>query len=171
MNKRWLIWLPLLGLGAWLVISAPDENSSPSAVVGSVERDPSRSAKAPVVAVSAKQPGPLERLIPRSKLFPKRPGKARRDLFASVSWLPPFEPVSEAPAPEAPPPAAFNYLGKQFDGQAWEVFLSLADRTYIARADALLDDRYKVESIDASSVTVVDLRTSQSQTISTGDQR
>lgn len=169
MNKRWLIWLPLLGIAAWLVISAPADDGSSSETVDNV---PSRSRAAAAVADAANKQGSLERLIPRNELFPKRQNKARRrDLFASVSWLPAVEPVYQAPVPEAPPPPAFNYLGKQFDGQDWEVFLSLADRTYIAKAGALLDDSYKVESIDASSVTVVDLRTSQSQTISTGDRR
>jgi hypothetical protein len=169
MSKRWLIWLPLLGIAAWLVISAPADDDSSSQTVDNI---PSRSTEAGALADSANKQSSLERLIPRAELFPKRQNKARRrDLFAAVSWLPPVEPVFQAPAQEAPPPPAFNYLGKQFDGQDWEVFLSLADRTYIAKAGALLDDSYKVESIDGSSVTVIDLRTSQSQTISTGDPR
>lgn len=170
MNKRWLIWLPLLGIAAWLVASAPSDDEGAADEVVDIAAALSHADVATAASSKRKQETiQLERLIPRNELFPERQSKHRRDLFASVSWLPPVVHVAAVPAPELPPPPAFSYVGKQFDGKDWEVFLSLADRTYIARAGAVLSDNYKIERLDASTVIVVDLRTSQSQTISIGE--
>lgn len=171
MSKRWLIWLPLFGIAAWLAASGPSEEEPAS-------DEPAEMAAAPASRPTdtsnpnerrTQQQTQLERLLPRSELFPDRQSKRRRDLFASISWLPPVAPVAAAPEEQAPPPPAFSYVGKQYDGKDWEVFLSLADQTYIAKAGAVLANNYKVEHIDASAVTVVDLRTAQSQIISIGE--
>jgi hypothetical protein len=109
----------------------------------------------------------LERLVPRSDLFPAQSTGSRRDLFSSASQFPPVNVAVDVPVFDEPP--SFIYVGRKFDGMSWEVYLTLDDRTYIAKAGGMLDDHHQVESIGTSRVTITDLRTSQVQTISTGD--
>ncbi len=133
-NRRWWIWLPLLGVGGWLALFGDKSASDGASVAVPVQPAPrpagattqQRSAPAPSMviadAATAAASAPLV-LLPREQLVrpaanpassPMAAGSAaggapnakssRKDLFGTRSWNPP-PPPPPPPAP-APPPMA-----------------------------------------------------------------
>lgn len=169
-NKRWLLWSSLLAFAAWLVWfgpGAPPAAAPAYAIAAAVE-----SRHAPTSRTSqssAQKPAAIatEAVIPRSRLFGRKEQKTRRDLFSVQSWSPPVvaAEVTTAPAPAAP---SFNYLGKQYDGTNWEVYLSREDRTYIVKVGAIVDI-YRVERIAPPELALVDLQSQQMHVLTIGE--
>ena len=78
--------------------------------------------------------------------------------------------VAAAPPPPPPmaPPLPFVYLGKVAADGAWEVFLSRADKTYIVRANTVIDGAYKVVTIAPPVMTLTYLPLNQVQQLNIG---
>jgi hypothetical protein len=97
-------------------------------------------------------------------------------LFASTAWTPPPpvqraappppEPVT-ATAPQAPPPP-FRVLGRFVEGTQAGVFLQHNDQNLVVRVGDIIAEHYKVESIDAASVTLRYGPLNQEQTLQLG---
>jgi hypothetical protein len=167
-NKRWAIWLPLLGIAAWLALSEP-----PADVAEAAAR-PTQSRTPPSSATSRKDkavPPPIvEAVIPREQLVPAEHRQGpRRDLFAARSWAP--EQVEQlAPTPAAEPSQpALTYPGKLFDGEQWQVYIAMNDTTLILTRGASIEGRYRVEDIAPPTLSLRNLQSMQLETLAIGD--
>lgn len=95
------------------------------------------------------------------------------DSFAPRDWSPPPA-VQSASAPEAPPapsapPVPFTVLGKQHDGGIWRVFLSIEDRLFVVKAGDMIDDNYRVDSVELPVLTLTYLPLKERQTLAIGE--
>lgn len=172
-GRRWLIWIPLLVGAAWVALF--QEGGSDRAVVVRANTRPAVSAlpkhntRTQVDVAAANEHDEAAALvIPRGQLIaPARPGEAR-DLFAARSWSPPAPPPSP-PAPEPAPAFPFSFLGKKYDGQSWEVYLSRADQVSVVRGGSVLDGVFRIDKVEPPALSVTHLPTGQSQTLAIGD--
>jgi hypothetical protein len=107
-------------------------------------------------------------------------GGEASDPFAPRNWLPPAPPAPAVPArtvaalqpvatitlPEGPPPVPFQFAGRMNDGDDHVVYLARGDRALVARTGEVLENIYKVVSIDASQIEFVHIPTGQKQLLS-----
>ena len=167
--RHYLLLAGVLGAGALLLFG---ERQPVSEVAEAVERAvaPARQCAArPAVA----QPAILA-LLPRSEVAGEdgETFGGADGVFQSQNWTPPPpKMVAVAPPPPPPPmapPLPFVYLGKAAADGAWEVFLSRADKTYIVRANTVIDGAYKVVTIAPPVMTLTYLPLNQVQQINIG---
>lgn len=102
------------------------------------------------------------------------------DPFAPRNWLPPAPPAPAVPVravtaaqpvatitlPEGPPPVPFQFAGRMNDGDDHVVYLARGDRALVARTGEVLENVYKVVSINASQIEFVHIPTGQKQLLS-----
>ena len=166
--RHWLMLAGVLGAGALLLFG---ERQPVADVAEAVERAvaPARhaTAKAP-----AAQPAILA-LLPRSEVAGEDGDTfgGADGVFHSQNWNPPPKMVAVAAPPPPPPmapPLPFVYLGKAAADGAWEVFLSRADKTYIVRANTVIDGAYKVVTIAPPVMTLTYLPLNQVQQLNIG---
>jgi len=179
--RRWWVLGPLLAASAWLALFG--DKTPESVAVSLPTRSPAPARVPPaagpsVPAAPAPRQDTLAALVPRSELIPPSdPAAAResmRDPFSSRSWTPPPPPAPAVPATAQPvvaPPLPYAYIGKKFEGDAWEVYLSRADQTFVAQAGAVLDGGYRVDKIEPPLMTLTYLPLGLVQTFPIGDTR
>jgi hypothetical protein len=88
--------------------------------------------------------------------------KASAAPFAVLSWTPPPLPASTAVTPSAPP-LPFKYLGKEFDGDQWRIFLARENEVLIVKANDVIGDTYRIVSITPPTVSIVYLPLNETQ--------
>lgn len=86
-------------------------------------------------------------------------------LFAVHSWAPPAPASSVQQQPTAPP-LPFLYLGKEFDGREWRVFLARQSAVFIVKADDVIEDTYRIAKISPPIMTVLYIPLNESQQLS-----
>lgn len=125
------------------------------------------SGKAPAAEVQ------ILRLLPRSELL----GEAGEGsfggagaVFGSQNWMPPAPPPQAPPPPPPPqaPPLPFTYIGKAASDGAWEVFLARGEKTYVVRAQMVLDGVYRVDAVAPPMLKLTYLPLNQSQQLNIG---
>ena len=178
MKPRHLLMGAALVAAAGLVLlgdSAPDVE-----VAEPVERAP-RPAAAPTVTARVAQEsadaGKILRLIPRAELI----GATGEDAFGGGGGLfagqnlnppppPPSEPSRPPPPPPAPtaPPVPFTVIGKGLADGAYEVYLANGERTYVVRANTVIDGMYRVDAIAPPTLTLTYLPLNQVQQLNIG---
>jgi len=93
-------------------------------------------------------------------------------VFGRQDWTPPPPPQAVVKAPPPPPPMApplpFTFIGKSVGGGAWEVYLARGDRTYVARANEVIDGMYRVDAIAPPILTLTYLPLNQVQQLNIG---
>jgi hypothetical protein len=164
-----LMLVGVLGAGALLLFG---ERQPVAEVAEAVERAvaPARHAS---TRPQAAQPAILA-LLPRSEVAGEDGDTfgGAGGVFQSQNWTPPPPKTVLAAAPPPPPPMApplpFVYLGKAAADGAWEVFLSRADKTYIVRANTVIDGAYKVATIAPPVMTLTYLPLNQVQQLNIG---
>ncbi|MCC7596596.1 hypothetical protein IGS61_03795 [Janthinobacterium sp. FW305-129] len=167
--RHWLMLAGVLGAGALLLFG---ERQPVAEVAEAVERAvaPARHAAA---RPPAAQPAILA-LLPRSEVAGEDGDTfgGAGAVFHSQDWTPPPPKVAAVAPPPPPPPMApplpFVYLGKAAADGAWEVFLSRADKTYIVRANTVIDGAYKVAAIAPPVMTLTYLPLNQVQQLNIG---
>lgn len=182
-GRRWWLWLPLLGLAAWLALfgdRSPDGDAvAVSLPVRAAATTASRASSRPVDGPSSQAAESLETLVGRDQLLagePEAPAGAptgaKRDLFSTRNWNPPPPPPPPAvvPAPVAPP-LPFTFLGKKLEGESWEVYLSRGEQTFIVREGQTLDGAYRVDKIAPPVLTLTYVPLGQARTLTIGDTR
>jgi hypothetical protein len=115
------------------------------------------------------------RLLPRAELIGES-GEAAfasgEGVFLGQNWNPPPPPPPPAsnlpPPPPTAPPLPFTFIGKAVADGAWEVYLSRADKTYVARIHTVIDGTYRVERIAPPLMSVTYLPLNQLQQINIG---
>lgn len=176
-NKRWLLWLPLLGVALWLGLFAdktPNDLVAPSkSLPVVVQKFSTPIATSP--ALDKTDVMPLDVLIDRSKLIGSDESKSAkwRNLFVSSSWTPPAVPAKPLPPIVVQPPTAplfpFQYVGKKLEDSVWEVYLSRGDQSFLVRVGGMLEGTYRIDSITPQRLTVTYLPLGQSQSLSIGE--
>jgi hypothetical protein len=146
--------------------------------------DRGRYHSAPIVATAVTPRDQPERRTGESSLQPgtpitiltlrprRRPEAAIGDAFSQRDWTPPPPlPPPTLPAPPAPPQAPllpFQFLGKQVADKQWTVFLGRQDRTYVIVVGDVIEDTYRVDSIEPPLLSLTYLPLMQPQTLSIG---
>ena len=172
MTRRHLLMLAgLLGAAALLLFG---ERAPVTDVAEAVERAvvPGARKQSPSASPSAAQPAILA-LLPRAQVAGEdgETFGGADGVFRSQNWAPPVAASPVAPPPPPPPmapPLPFVYLGKAAADGAWEVFLSRADKTYIVRANTVIDGAYRVTAIVPPVMTLNYLPLNQVQQINIG---
>ena len=166
--RHYLLLAGVLGAGALLLFG---ERQPVAEVAEAVERAvaPARHSAA---RPEAAQPAILA-LLPRSEVAGEDGDTfgGADGVFHSQNWNPPPKMVAVAAPPPPPPmapPLPFVYLGKAAADGAWEVFLSRADKTYIVRANTVIDGAYKVAAIAPPVMTLTYLPLNQVQQLNIG---
>lgn len=130
-------------------------------------------APAPAGAKAAPAEVRIQRLLPRAELI----GESGEDsfggaggVFGSQNWTPPPPPPQAPPPPPPPqaPPLPFTYIGKAASDGAWEVFLARGDKTYVVRAQAVIDGVYRVDAVAPPMLKLTYLPLNQSQQLNIG---
>lgn len=98
-------------------------------------------------------------------------GGPARDLFSATNGLAAVssaQPTSAAGVPSAPA-LPFTYLGKKLEDGEWEVYLSHADQTVVARQGGVLASAYRVDAIAPPHLQFTYLPLGLTQDLSIGD--
>lgn len=171
---RWWLWWPLLAVLAWLVAQEQahqNEAGSPSLASNPA---PNRARVAQPVPAPTAGATALA-LMPREQLLAASGAKAhptQRDLFVSRHPTPatsaPLTTVADVPSAPALP---FRYVGKQWDGEAWEVYAVSGHQTYVLREGLMLDEQYRVDRIAPPHAALTYLPLGTVQNLSIGDTR
>lgn len=167
-RRRWWVWLPLLGLSAWLASQQP-EQTGPEIVQPKARAAGTRPTTLPVDSANESLLALLDR-----RQWPDAPtGKEQAaDLFAQRSWTPPPKPAASVKPPPSPPPTApplpFSFIGKKSQGGAWEVYLTRGDLSYIVREGMTFADAYRVDNIQPPEMTLIYMPLEQTQVINIG---
>ncbi|MDN2712021.1 MULTISPECIES: hypothetical protein [unclassified Janthinobacterium] len=167
--RHYLMLAALLGAGALLLFG---ERQPVSDVAEAVERAVAPARK-PAARPEAAQPAILA-LLPRSEVAGEDGDTfgGADGVFHSQNWTPPPPKMAVVAPPPPPPPMApplpFIYLGKAAAEGAWEVFLSRADKTYIVRANTVIEGAYKVVTIAPPVMTLNYLPLNQVQQLNIG---
>lgn len=97
--------------------------------------------------------------------------ESKQNIFATKSWfVPPPPPKPQPPPKPTAPPLPFAYMGKlQEEGSARVVvYLSQGDRAYSVSAGDVIDNTYRVDSIDATQIVMTYLPLTIKQTLPIG---
>ncbi len=91
-------------------------------------------------------------------------------LFDSQTWdrPPPPPPKPGPPPPPVAPPLPYVVIGKKLEDQAWEVYLTRGEQTFIAREKLVIEGQYRVDSIKPPTMTLTYLPLNQTQTLTIG---
>jgi hypothetical protein len=177
MNARHVILAAGLAIAAWLAIFG-DKTPTAEVAEAVARTEPSlRPPASPLLPSHSEPARKAERepiilaLQPRETLIGGASvDKQTQGLFGSQSWTPPPPPPPKPPPP--PPPTAprlpFTYLGKKVEDGAWEVYLARGDQTFIVRANSVIEDTYRVESIKPPTLSLTYLPLDQMQTLTIG---
>lgn len=117
--------------------------------------------------------GLLGLLVPgmaAAQSLPARPDMlcARADAFAARDWQPPPPPLPKPPPPKAPP-LPFRFLGQVEEaGGKPTAYLAWENRVINARAGLVIDDRYRVDAVEAGRVAFTYLPLQEKQVLPTG---
>jgi hypothetical protein len=156
MNRRYVLYaVGIIGLSA-AVLS--DRLSPAEAVVEPIARPASRHQDAqPPRAM--REDGPAARAVPADQILAliargPRDAGAPGTAFSAHSWAPVASAAPAASEPAAPPALPFSYVGKQSVDGGWQVFIAENDDVRTVKVSDLIDDQYKVLSIDAAEMTL-----------------
>ena len=126
---------------------------------------------------------PREALIEKAPAKPTKPNKVgaiaglqpnnnipHEALFDSQTWDPPPPPPPKPgpPPPPVAPPLPYVVIGKKLEDQAWEVYLTRGEQTFIARENLVIENQYRVDSIKPPTMTLTYLPLNQTQTLTIG---
>lgn len=137
-------------------ITASAASPSNDTGAGSIEKKTSK--------ITADQP--LPRVQDRQKLI-AHAEQTSTHLFDPHFWAPPPPPPPKPlpPPPPSAPPLPFTYLGKQKEGEQWQVFLARGNTTFVVKLHEVIDNQYRIEAIAPPNMTLMYLPLNQLQTL------
>lgn len=194
-NRRWTIWLALLGGAAWLALfgdKTPANSQLPQLAQSSLSNKSTGvnlATTSPKPAFNAQQNNinntfskqslsaaesgmSLEVLVPREKLILNSQTAAGKspNLFASGDWNPPPPVIKPLPPPPPmAPPLPFSFIGKKLEGGAWEVFLARGEQSFVVREGAVIENIYRVDTIKPPNLNLTYLPLGQGQSLIIGE--
>ena len=170
-NRRMLLMLPVLALAAYLALfgdKTPDGES-----VGVARRaEQSAEGATPVAEAedTAEDASGLLRVASRKNLVERAAQDSGIDLFSSRAANAPQENEQAAENLQQQAPSfPFNYIGKQYDGKRWQVFLDKGDATLVVAAGATIEGDFRVKAINPPNMQVVHVPTKHELSIHIDD--
>lgn len=161
-RRRWIVLGSLLALTAVASLWLEDDGDEGAGVVAQAKAD---------VPPAARRPAATEVLALSALRRPPASDKPE-DAFAAKSWyVPPPPPKAGPPPAPTAPPLPFAYMGRMVEDGTTTVFLTKQDRNYAAKVGDTLDGTYRVDDIDAGSVTLTYLPLNTQQTLAMGSAR
>jgi len=161
--RRWLI---LGGTLLATVIAAvwprAEERAATEVVAPAPRAGRSASVKEAAPAELPQLAGQLERAPSLAKV---------EDLFPATSWEAEQRAARQAPAVRTAPPFPYAVAGTLLDARGLMVVFARDNQDFVARAGDLIDEDYRVEALDAGSVTVRHLPTKLTQVLPIGAAR
>lgn len=167
-NKRMAVLLAVLALSGALVLFSTPPKGGGEVVQAAARADAPRAAAQPRADKPAAEAEPVMILAIRPRVRATAPA----DAFALNNWNPPPPPpppAALAPPPKpAAPPLPFTLLGRKLEDGSWLVFLGQQDRTYVVRAQDVIDGTYRVESIDPPAIVFTYIPLNERQVLAIG---
>lgn len=170
-QHRKILLLAVLVICAGLVIfdRRSDGNGNGENIVGATPRRFERgSTREPTPGATQGQSG-LSALLARDayqssaeNLFSVATPAAQAKLAAA----PPVQPIQDSAS--AAPPLPFTVIGKQRNGQSWQVFLARPDQTFVVHEGDMLTNTYQVVTIAPPAMQLRYLPLNQIQTLMIG---
>lgn len=166
-RRQWTLIAALaVTLAAVVWAQGMDRDAHDAGVAQVRERSPDRVKHAATGALTVTQVAAQREQDPAAS--------ASGNAFAPKSFYVPPPRPKVAPAPPPPPPSApplpFRFMGSMKESATSTlVFLSRDDRLYSVRTGDVLDRTYRIESIEADSVTFVYLPLNETQKLSISD--
>lgn len=161
-RRRWALWLAALAVTGYLAATI-EPATAPASFADAVEP---AGGRADAERGRARGGADVE-ILP---LRPRTVSAETRALFASTSWAPP--PPAAKPPPPPPPPTApalpFKYVGKQWTGELWEVFVSRGEQTLVLREKQTIEAAYRIDSIKPPKMVLTYLPLDEQQTMDIG---
>ena len=140
---------------------------------------PDTSSVVPPAASSAGPRTPVRReaasahaLLSLDKPARRASDEPGQNAFVNRTWFTPPPPVKElAPAAPSAPLLPFTYMGKMQEGDKGPltVYLVQGERAYNVKKGDVIDDTYRIESIDAERIVLKYLPLAINQTLSFGN--
>jgi hypothetical protein len=184
-RQRWLLGAALLAtlLAVWWAPSEPQNDVVLSARVNKAAELgpnlPSIALSVPTIALVSAAVNSASKvhvlaIRPREQIEGEAPDAP---LFAATQWaptlvVPPATPPIQQevveltpPPPPPPPPMPFRYLGRYQDAVQKVVFLQQNDQNLVVRVGDVLDGKYKVDSINATTLSLTYLPLNQPQSL------
>lgn len=186
-NKRMLVMLPLLAVAAWLALFGDKTpvDAVPSATLASVppqEAEPNAgSPTEPATVDTTAEAGSASEVMPTRIIALRRLPTAQAPAAAPQSeTMDPFavglhlsQPPSPSQAADQQQPALpefpYTFIGKQYNGSQWQVFLDKGESTLIVAEGAVIDKAFRIKSIRPPEMRVVDLQSKHEHTIQIDD--
>jgi hypothetical protein len=168
-HRRLIVLLVIFSLVAGLVLFDDPGKRHAAPAIATALAPQSQSGRAAVVSSLQQSGEPLTMLTLRPR---RAPESATGNAFVQRDWTPP--PPPPPPPPPAPPVQPqppllpFLFLGKQVAGNQWTVFLAHQDRTYVIVVGDVIEDTYRVDSIEPPLLSLTYLPLKQQQTLSIG---
>jgi hypothetical protein len=172
-NKRRLFfWMVFLG-SAGVIAAIPEFMTENAGSVSPVSRP---AALATLRAAAAPANAPVAPAAPAAPAIASEDAPAAPDLFAAKSWyVPPPPPPAPPPSPPPPPPPApsapplpFKFIGKFDDATSLQAFLQRDEKVYTVGVGDVIENTYRVASINAGQMTLIYLPLNLPQTLAVG---
>ncbi len=113
----------------------------------------------------------IDTLAVRERLISSAGRKEGLAMFGLQNWNP-LPPVLKIPAAASPPPTApplpFQFIGKKFEDGVYEVYLANGEKVYTVNEKTIIENLYRVDSIQPPFMKITYLPLDQSQTLSIG---
>ncbi|MGQ5524492.1 hypothetical protein ACUHMQ_14705 [Chitinimonas sp. PSY-7] len=171
MKPRHMVMTGLLIVAAYLAFWG--DKAAPTANAATFKQSARKPADAAPVRKPVTENTQIAALLPRASLMHEEedeanlfPAKSKPKAAAAVA--PPAPAVVSPPPAQVAPPLPFQFIGKQFDGQSWEVYLESADQTLVVHIGDTLLGAYWVDEIKPTLLTLTFLPLEAKQTLAIG---
>lgn len=166
-NRKKMLWAVAVAGTVAAVFSVSESDTEPVAPVTRERHtsDAARSTASTTAAKATKAP----RQLRLSDLKTRGLGDMTTDLFASKSWYVPPPPPPPMPPPKpVAPPLPFTFIGRMIEEGQTAVFVSIQDRNQVLRVGDVIQNVWRVDSIDPTSMKLTYLPLNENKYLSLG---
>jgi hypothetical protein len=169
-SSRWMVWAGLAATAAAALFAPKGSGTNTVDVVADTRRDSRQGAREQEVRTAGHGRLDQETVF---ELRPRDTDDAPIGSFSSTIWPAPKPVIAPRAAPVAPPPVEapkapplpFRVVGRYIANGQLTVFMQYNDRTVLATQGAVIDDQYRVDSINATSIALIYLPLNERQTL------
>lgn len=104
-------------------------------------------------------------IVPRERAPARTESRQAAAIFGQKSWAPPPPPPPEVDMTPTAPPLPYKYVGKKWEDGKWTIFLARENVTHLVTTGDVLDDTYRIQSIDSTLLVLTYLPLKEEQTI------
>jgi hypothetical protein len=165
LDRKKLLWAVAVAGTVAAVFSVSESDTE---TVAPVARERHTTADARPTASAAKATK-ASRQLRMSDLKTRGLGDMTTDLFASKSWYVPPPPPPPAPPPKpVAPPLPFTFIGRMIEEGQTAVFVSIQDRNQVLRVGDVIQNVWRVDSIDPTNMKLTYLPLNENKYLALG---